>query len=164
MVQARTLEPSADDLGFTEPTETGKTYRHGTVVAYNAAKCRCRYCRNAVATYRAARRARGVDRPPNPRTPTVGTDVHIPRDWFRNKVWRPALDVAQIELNVTMRDLRHAHASWLLAGGADIQVVKERLGHGSISTTQKYLHTLPDNDETAIDAVNAVRHRSNWLG
>jgi site-specific recombinase XerD len=35
--------------------------------------------------------------------------------------------------------LRHAHASWLLAGGADIQVVKDRLGHGSIVTTQNYL-------------------------
>ena len=28
-----------------------------------------------------------------------------------------------------------AHASWLLAGGADIQVVKERLGHAAITTT-----------------------------
>jgi integrase len=53
-----------------------------------------------------------------------------------------------------------SHASWLLAGGADIQVVKERLGHGGISTTQKYLHTLPDNDETAIDAFNVFRRRS----
>jgi len=33
-----------------------------------------------------------------------------------------------------MRDLGHAHASWLLAGGADIQVVKERLGHATIAT------------------------------
>jgi hypothetical protein len=32
--------------------------------------------------------------------------------------------------------LRHAHASGLLAGGADIQVVKELLGHGSIRTTE----------------------------
>ena len=40
---------------------------------------------------------------------------------------------------VKLRGLRHAHASWLLAGGADLQVVKERLGHSSIVTTQKYL-------------------------
>jgi integrase len=160
LVQARTPEPIHDDLGFTDPTEAGKVYRHGTVVAYNAAKCRCGYCRDAIARYRAARRAQGVDRPRKPHPAVVDTDGHIPRDWFRHKIWRPALHAAQIELNVTMRDLRHAHASWLLAGGADIQVVKERLGHGSISTTQKYLHTLPDNDETAIDAFNSIRRRS----
>ncbi|HUK72610.1 MAG TPA: tyrosine-type recombinase/integrase [Streptosporangiaceae bacterium] len=41
---------------------------------------------------------------------------------------------------VRIHDLRHAHASWLLAGGADLQVVKERLGHSSIATTAKSLH------------------------
>ncbi len=56
-----------------------------------------------------------------------------------------------------MHDLRHAHASWLLAGGADLQVVKERLGHASIMTTQKYLHTLPKADETAVEAFSRVR-------
>jgi integrase len=164
LIRARAPESMPDDLGFTDTTGTGKAYRHGTVVAYNAAMCRCRCCRDAVARYRAARRAHGVDQPRKSRTAVVDTDGHIPRDWFRNKIWRPALHAAQIELGVTMRDLRHAHASWLLAGGADIQVVKERLGHGSISTTQRYLHTLPDNDETAIDAFNAVRRRSHGRG
>ena len=56
-------------------------------------------------------------------------------------------------------DLRHAHASWLLAGGADLQVVKERLGHASIATTEKYLHSLPDADETAPDALAKIRGR-----
>jgi hypothetical protein len=28
------------------------------------------------------------------------------------------------------------------AGGADLQMVKDPLGHGSISTTEKYLHKL----------------------
>jgi site-specific recombinase XerD len=40
------------------------------------------------------------------------------------------------------------------AGGADLQVVKQRLGHGSLRTTEKYLHTLPDADETALDALS----------
>jgi site-specific recombinase XerD len=56
-----------------------------------------------------------------------------------------------------MHGLRHAHASWLLAGGADLQVVKERLGHGSIATTEKYLHTLPGADDTAIAALSRAR-------
>ena len=54
--------------------------------------------------------------------------------------------------------MRHAHASWLLAGGADLQVVKERLGHASISTTEKYLHSLPTADETALDALTRIRN------
>ena len=58
------------------------------------------------------------------------------------------------------RGLRHAHASWLLAGGADLQVVKERLGHANITTTERYLHTLPDADETAVDALEIVRYRA----
>jgi site-specific recombinase XerD len=56
-----------------------------------------------------------------------------------------------------MHDLRHSHASWLLAGGADLQVVKERLGHGSIVTTEKYLHTLPTADESALAALRRIR-------
>jgi integrase len=44
--------------------------------------------------------------------------------------------------------------------GADIQVVKERLGHSSIVTTQKYLGTLDETDETAIDALGKIRNRT----
>jgi hypothetical protein len=34
-----------------------------------------------------------------------------------------------------MHDLRHAHASWLLAGGSDLKSVMERMGHAQIQTT-----------------------------
>ena len=61
---------------------------------------------------------------------------------------------------VRPHDLRHAHASWLLAGGADLQAVKERLGHASIATTEKYLHTLPDADDSTLDAFTKVRDRA----
>ena len=45
--------------------------------------------------------------------------------------------------------------------GADLQVVKERLGHGSIATTERYLHTLPDADDTAINALSNMRKRNS---
>ncbi len=150
--------PDPDSLGMTEPNKKGRRYRHGTLSAYSAGPCRCRHCKDAYAVYRAGRRAAGRDNPR--RTRTVDTDGHIPRSWFRDHVWNPALKAADLGFRVRVHDLRHAHASWLLAGGADLQVVKERLGHASISTTEKYLHTLPDADETALDALARIRSRS----
>jgi integrase len=140
--------------GMTEADERGRRYRHGTLTAYNAARCRCEHCRGAYARYRAARRAVGKDNPSERRS--RDTDGHIPADWFRRQVWYPARTQAGLE-SVRVHDLRHAHASWLLAGGADLQVVKERLGHASIVTTEKYLHSLPTADETALDALARIR-------
>lgn len=169
------IVPNPDELGLTQPNEKGRQYRHGTISAYSAAKCRCDDCRAAYAIYRAKRRALGKDRrqcAPNndaPRPPSIrDTDGHIPRNWFHNQVWKPAIKSARLknvikgrlESSVRIHDLRHAHASWLLAGGADLQVVKERLGHGSIATTERYLHTLPEADETALTALSAIRNRS----
>jgi hypothetical protein len=55
-------------------------------------------------------------------------------------------------------NLRAAHASWLLAGGADIVVVQERLGHRRITATQQYTGTLADAGERALAAFRRIRH------
>src|SRR6266511_621957 len=149
--------PDPATLGLTEPNEAGRRYQHGTLSGYGAGRCRCRHCKDAVAVYRARRRATGKDQPRAPRT--VDTDGHIGRDWFRRNVWQPAEEKAGLGIHITPHGLRHAHASWLLAGGADLEVVKERLGHASIVTTEKYLHTLPEADDTALTALRHVRSR-----
>ena len=59
-----------------------------------------------------------------------------------------------------MHDLRHAHASWLLAGGADLKTVMDRLGHSQITTTQRYLHALDTADDTALTAFLTIRNRA----
>lgn len=146
---------SVDQLGLTEPNAAGRQYTHGTLSAYTAGKCRCVHCRTAIAEYRATRRAAGLDAPRQPRMRQ--TDGHIPRDWFRHQIWIPACTAAKLKPRPRLHDLRHSHASWLLAGGADLEVVRERLGHGSISTTGKYLHTLPTADETALAALERIQ-------
>ena len=153
-----TPPPTTDELGLTEPNAAGRTYQHGTLSGYSLGGCRCTHCRGAYARYRAERRAAGKDDPRLGRK--INTDGHIPRRWFAEQIWKPALAAAGLDFHVRVHDLRHAHASWLLAGGADIQVVKERLGHGSLRTTEKYLHTLPDADDTALDALRRTRTRA----
>ncbi len=145
-------------LGLTEPNEKGRQYRHATLSAYTAGRCRCDHCRGAFTAYRAKRRAQASGQPQTPRV--ADADDHLSRNWFRRCVWRPACEAASLGFKPRVHDLRHAHASWLLAGGADLQVVKERLGHASIMTTQKYLHTLPDADEAAVEAFSRVRNRT----
>ena len=147
--------PDPETLGWTEPNDAGGAYRHGTASAYGKGRCRCQYCRDAVTAYRNQRRAAGKDRPAKGRP--VDTDGHVPSDWFRQTIWFTAIERSGIGLHITPHGMRHAHASWLLAGGADIQVVKTRLGHGSIITTQGYLHTLPNADEVALKALDTIR-------
>ncbi|NPD67281.1 tyrosine-type recombinase/integrase [Lichenicola cladoniae] len=40
--------------------------------------------------------------------------------------------------------LRHSATSHAIAGGCDIQTVRERLGHASLATTTRYAHAAPD--------------------
>ena len=64
-----------------------------------------------------------------------------------------------VQHRVRVHDLRHAHASWLLAGGADLKSVMDRMGHTHIQTTQKYFHTLPDTNQRNLDALTRIQEQ-----
>lgn len=49
--------------------------------------------------------------------------------------------------------LRHTSATLLLYGGVNLKQVQERLGHGDISTTNKYLHCIAEADEEAANVL-----------
>jgi integrase/recombinase XerD len=63
------------------------------------------------------------------------------RPLSRSGLWRIVkahAAAAGLRANVSPHTLRHSFATHLLAGGADLRVVQEMLGHASIATTQIY--------------------------
>lgn len=59
--------------------------------------------------------------------------ARLPNQRFHRDYWDPMKKTLAGEVNPfpTVHDLRHTHASWLLAAGVHIHVVSARLGHES---------------------------------
>lgn len=73
---------------------------------------------------------------------------------FAYRVWRPALERAGLD-HLRVHDLRHTHASWLIAAGVSLPVIQRRLGHESIKTTvDVYGHLAPDAHAGAAEAAD----------
>jgi integrase len=61
---------------------------------------------------------------------------------------------------IRLHDLRHSHATHLLAAGTNVRVTSERLGHASVSfTLDVYGHVLPGQQADAAAAVSALVDR-----
>lgn len=82
----------------------------------------------------------------------------IAATFHRTDVWAPALAKAGVP-HRTVRDLRASHISWLLAGGADLATVMQRVGHTRFQTTERYTAPMSDADDRALDALRNLRAR-----
>ena len=76
-----------------------------------------------------------------------------PHLWLE-RYWPPALEAAGISKHLTIHNLRHTFASWMLMSGVAPQVVQHMLGHESLATTSTvYGHLLIDAQGAAVDAI-----------
>lgn len=64
---------------------------------------------------------------------------------------------ANISSKVRFHDLRHTHATWLLASGVNVKVVSERLGHSNIRITlDTYAHVIKTMQTVAVQKLDDI--------
>jgi integrase len=121
--------------------------------------------------------------------PTLAADLDTPRGsgdlvfvgpksgkhlWygrFRTTYWEPAIDKATdvklcrslgltpLSRRPRLHDLRHSHASWLIAAGIPLPYIQVRLGHEKITTTvDTYGHLVADAHEQMASVVSSTLH------
>jgi integrase/recombinase XerD len=83
--------------------------------------------------------------------PAEGAEGFLSRQVFARDLKQLAMDAGISPSRVAPHVLRHAFASHLLAGGADLRVVQMLLGHADISTTQIYTHVLDEKLRTLVE-------------
>lgn len=95
-----------------------------------------------------------LERPARPQSVLFLSRTGRPLD--RNRLWQIVTNLArQAGLPHTYPHmLRHSFATHLLAGGADLRVVQEMLGHADIATTEIYTHV----DRSRLKAVVKQYH------
>ncbi|WP_162528265.1 site-specific tyrosine recombinase XerD [Gemmobacter caeruleus] len=77
--------------------------------------------------------------------PGRGAAGHLTRNHFYVLIKQIAVLAGVSPAKVTPHTLRHAFATHLLAGGADLRVIQTLLGHADVATTEIYTHVLDEH-------------------
>lgn len=86
--------------------------------------------------------------------PSSGMSGHLTRHRFYMLIKELSVIAGVDPSKVTPHTLRHAFATHLLAGGADLRAIQTMLGHADVSTTEIYTHVL----ETRLNALVLDHH------
>jgi len=83
---------------------------------------------------------------------SAGKQKHLTRQHFALLLKQLARDAGLDAGAVSPHVVRHAFASHLLQGGADLRSVQQMLGHADISTTQIYTHVMPEKLRETVES------------
>lgn len=85
---------------------------------------------------------------------------HLTRQHFAVELKHLAAAAGLDARAVSPHVLRHAFASHLLAGGADLRTVQQLLGHADIATTQIYTHVLSQRLHDVVESHHPLARRA----